>query len=102
MKMKSESKVAQSCLTLRDPMDYSVPGSSVLGIFQARVLEWGAIAFSVCELKTALKRYAVAATSLQPCLALFNSIDGSPPGSPVPRIPQAGTLEWIAISFSNA
>ena len=42
----SESVVAQSCLTLRDPMDYSLPGSSVHGIFQARVLEWGAIAFS--------------------------------------------------------
>jgi len=46
MKVKSESEVAQSCLTLRDPMDCSLPGSSVLGIFQARVLEWGAIAFS--------------------------------------------------------
>ena len=44
--MKSESKVAQSCPTLRDPMDCSLPGSSVHGIFQARVLEWGAIAFS--------------------------------------------------------
>ena len=44
--MKSESEVAQSCPTLSDPMDYSLPGSSVHGIFQARVLEWGAIAFS--------------------------------------------------------
>ena len=48
MKVKSESEVAQSCPTLRDPtMDCSLPGSSVHGIFQARVLEWGAIAFSV-------------------------------------------------------
>ena len=46
MKVKSESEVAQSCLTLSDPMDCSLPGSSVHGIFQARVLEWGAISFS--------------------------------------------------------
>ena len=44
MKVKSESEVAQSCPTLSDPMDCSPPGSSVHGIFQARVLEWGAIA----------------------------------------------------------
>ena len=44
--MKSESEVAQSCPTLSDPMDCSLPGFSVLGIFQAGVLEWGAIAFS--------------------------------------------------------
>ena len=47
MKVKSESEVAQSFLTLSDPMDCSLPGSSVHGIFQARVLEWGASAFSV-------------------------------------------------------
>ena len=46
MKVKRESEVAQSCPTLRDPMDGSLPGSSVHGIFQVRVLEWGAIAFS--------------------------------------------------------
>ena len=46
MKVKSESEVTQSCLTLGDPMDCSLPGSSIHGIFQARVLEWGAIAFS--------------------------------------------------------
>ena len=46
MKVKSESEVTQSCPTLSDPMDYSLPGSSIHGIFQARVLEWGAIAFS--------------------------------------------------------
>ena len=45
--MKSESEVAQSCPNLCDPMDCSLPGSSVHGIFQARVLEWGTIAFSV-------------------------------------------------------
>src|SRR5574341_1042639 len=46
MKVKRESEVTQLCLTLRDPMDCSLPGSSVHGIFQARVLEWGATAFS--------------------------------------------------------
>ena len=46
MNMKSESEVAHSCPTLHDPMDRSLPGSSIHGIFQARVLEWGAIAFS--------------------------------------------------------
>ena len=46
MKVKSESEVAQSCPTLHDPMDSSLLGSSVHGIFQARVLEWGATAFS--------------------------------------------------------
>ena len=47
MKVKSESEVGQSCPTLSDPIDFSLPGSSVHGIFQARVLEWGTIAFSV-------------------------------------------------------
>ena len=50
MKVKSESEVAQLCPTLSDPMDWSLPGSSIHGIFQARVLEWGAIAFSVTNL----------------------------------------------------
>ena len=46
MKVKSESEVVQLCPTLRDPMDCSLPGSSIHGIFQARVLEWVAISFS--------------------------------------------------------
>ena len=50
MKVKSQSEVAQSCPTLCDPMDCSLPGSSIHGIFQARVQEWGAIAFSVTTL----------------------------------------------------
>ena len=52
MKVKSDSEVAQSCPTLRDPMDCSPPGSSIHGTFQARVLEWGDIDFSilVCEM----------------------------------------------------
>ena len=55
MKVKSESEVAQSCPTPSDPMDCSLPGSSVHGIFQARVLEWGAIAFSVWPVMMAYK-----------------------------------------------
>ena len=51
MKVKSESEVAQSCLTLSNPMECSPPGSSVHGIFQAGVLEWGAIAFSKVSLR---------------------------------------------------
>ena len=47
MKVKSESEVTQSCPTLSDPMDCSLPGSSVHGIYQARVLEWAAISFSI-------------------------------------------------------
>ena len=93
MKVKSESEVAQSCPALSDSMDWSLPGSSVHGIFQARVLEWGAIAFSYMKNATA--------KSLQSCPSLCNPIDGSPPGSPVPGILQA-RLEWVAISFCNA
>ena len=55
MKVKSESEVAQSCPTLCDLTDCSPPGSSIHGIFQARVLEWGAIAFSVTNLDSILK-----------------------------------------------
>ena len=50
MKVKGESEVAQLCPTLSDPTDYSLPGSSVHGIFQARVLEWVATAFSISVL----------------------------------------------------
>ena len=49
MKVKSESEAALLCPTFSDPMDCSLPGSSVHGIFQARVLEWGVIAFSAAE-----------------------------------------------------
>ena len=70
-------------------MDCSPPGSSVRGIFQARVLEWGAIAFSKGSAK-----------SLQSCPTLCDPIDGSQPGSPVLGIFQARVLEWGAIAFS--
>ena len=93
MKVKSESEVVQSCLTLCDPMDCSLPSSSIHGIFQARVLEWGAIAFSAAA--------AAAAKRLQSRPTLCDPIDGSPPGSSILGILQARTLEWVAISFSN-
>ena len=114
-------------------MDYSLPGSSVHGIFQARALEWGTIAFSVNLFpdnqilrakitrmkmqtriedgylnhytnlyKAAAAAAAAASKSLQSCLTLCDPRDGSPPGSPIPGILQARTLEWVAISFSYA
>ena len=55
MRVKKESEVAQSCPTLSDPVDCSPPGSSVHGIFQARVLEWGAIAFSALNMRSDIK-----------------------------------------------
>ena len=64
VKVKSESEVAQSCLTLSDPMDCSLPGSSVHGIFQARVLEWDAIAFSVSVAKTYQNPHTLQLTSV--------------------------------------
>ena len=92
MKVKSEREVAKLCPTLRDPMDCSLPGSSIHGIFQAGVLEWGTIAFS-------LANSAVAAKSLQSCPTLCDPIDGSPPGSPVPGILQART--WSGLPFPS-
>ena len=59
MKVKSESEVSQSCLTLRDPLDCSLPGSSVHGIFQARVLEWGANAFLRAQKTTCVPTQSV-------------------------------------------
>ena len=62
MKVESESEVSQSCLTLSDPMDCSLPGSSVHGIFRATVLEWGAIAFSHYQLQKKQFRIKVQST----------------------------------------
>ena len=80
MKVKSESEVAQSCPTLRDPMDCSLPGSSVHGIFLARVLEWGAISTLVNGNSFAQKcqteldfSHASHSTSQQILLALFKN-----------------------------
>ena len=96
-------------------MDCSPPGSCVHGISQARILESVAISFymgfsqsrdqthlSCISGDFLLLCYAAAAKSLQSCPTLCDPIDGSPPGSPVPGILQARTLEWVAISFSNA
>ena len=100
--------VVQLCLTFCDPLECrSVTGSSVHGIFQARILEWVVLSFSRDlpnpGIKLMFSRLAAAAAkSLQSCPTLCNPIDGSPPGSPVPGILQARTLEWVAISFSNA
>ena len=64
MKVKSENEVTQLCPTLSDPMDCSLPGSSIHGIFRARVLEWGAITFSVSRIKRQINRI---------CLSFFMS-----------------------------
>ena len=101
MKVKSESEVAQSCPTRSDPMDCSLPGSSAHGIFQARVLEWGAIAFS-------MKVYSVPQTLMykilvvcllvaQSCLILCDPMDCSSPGFSVHEILQARILKWVGI-----
>ena len=137
--------VAQTCPTLCNPMDCSLPGSSVQGVLQARILEWVAIPSSrgssqprdqthvscgscigrsgflttkatweslVITVRAKLLQLGpnpcdpivitAAAKSLQSCPTLCDPIDGSPPGSPVPGILQARTLEWVVISFSNA
>ena len=79
------TRLLQPCLTLSDHIDCGLPGSSVCGILQARVLEWVAMTFS-------------RESSAFPTLC--DPIDGSPPGSPIRGILQAGTLEWDAIAFS--
>ena len=89
----SVAKSLQSCMTLCDPIDGNPPGSSVLGILQARILEWVVISFS---------NTCMHAKSLQLCPTLCDPMDSSPPGSSVHRILQARILEWVAISFSNA
>ena len=83
MKVKSESEVSQLCPTLRDPMNCSLPGSSVPGIFQARVLEWGAIAFSLVGLSSVQFSSSVVSDSLRP----NESQHARPPcPSPTPRV----------------
>ena len=76
MKVKSESEVAQSYPTLSDPMDHSPPGSSIHGIFQARVLEWGAIAFhSTNTLKTYTSLFKLANSSMSlymPIISIYS------------------------------
>ena len=96
MKVKSESEVVQSCLTPSDPMDCSPPGSSIHGIFQTSVLEWGAIAFSKQYMQCAAKSLLFLGHIWDPrilhvhllCAILsrvqfFVTHDCSPPGSSV-------------------
>ena len=98
-------------------MDYSLPDFSVCGILQARILEWVAMSssrgscaspalagrfFTTIATWEVQKCIVAAAKSLQSCPTLCDPIDSSPPGSPVPGILQARTLEWVAIFFSSA
>ena len=113
---------------MSDSLDCSPPSSSVRGVLQARILEgvamlsfrgsssrsriWTNITATREALECPSSRNPMrldedpaataAAKSLQSCPTLCHPRDGSPPGSPVPGIPQARTLEWVAISFSNA
>ena len=68
MEVKSESEVAQQCLTLQDPVDCSLPGSSIHGIFQARVPEWSAIAFSSLSLYLHAFQTAITLISKRPLI----------------------------------
>ena len=99
MKAKSENEDTQSCPTLSDPMDCSLPGSSVHGIFQARVLEWGDITFSDRAIQSWC--WVCACLVLQLCPTLCDPMDHGLPRSSVHRILQARILEWVAISFSS-
>ena len=119
------AQLLQSCPTLCNPMDCSLLDSSVHGIPQARILEWVAISSSrgsspprdrthgsyiscidrqvfITSAIWEAHIHTAAAKSLQSCPTLCDPIDISPPGFPVPGILQARTLEWVAISFSNA
>ena len=100
--------VAKSCPILCESMDCTPPGFSNHGI--SRQEYWSGLLFTTpgdlsgpgIELVSVLSPALAAAKSLQSCPTLCDPIDGSPPGSPVPGILQARTLEWVAISFSNA
>ena len=119
------AKLRQSCLTLCDSMDCSLPGSAVHGILQARVLERVAmpssrgssqlrdqrhISYSSCiagrfftaePVENPQLSTAAAAKSLQSCLTHSDPMDCSPPGSSIHGILQARVLEWGAIAFSK-
>ena len=123
MKVKSEREVAQSCLTLCDHMDCRSHQTPLSLGFPRQEYRSGlpflslgdppdlGIAPTISELAGGFLAIeppgkpkivaAAAAKSLQSCPTLCDPIDGTPPGSPVPGILQARTLEWVAISFSN-
>ena len=94
MKVKRESEVSQSCPTLSDPMDCSLPGSSIHGIFQARALEWGCHSLLQCMKVKSEKEVA------QSCPTLSDPMDCSLPGFSIQGIFQARLLEWGAITLS--
>ena len=121
------AKSFQSCPALRDPVDFSLPGSSVHGdspgkntVVGCHILLWGIFLIQGSYRLLYLLRWqegssplappgkssnvvaAAAAKLLRLCLTLCDPIDGSPPGSPISGILQARTLEWVAISFSSA
>ena len=96
MKVKSESEAAQSCPTLATPWTAAYQAPPSMGFSGQKY--WSGV-----PLPSPREDYAAAAAkSLQSCPTLCDPIDGSPPGSPIPGILQARTLEWVAISFSNA
>ena len=103
MKVKSESDVAQSCPTLSDLMDCSLPGSSVHGIFQAKVLEWVAIAFSetgvtFCQMFFLVYRNDCDFSVPKLCLTLCDPVCFGMPGFPVLHY----LLEFAEIQFLGA
>ena len=91
------AKSLQSCPTLCDPMDCSLPGFSVHGILQARTLEWVAISFSNACMKVESESEVA-----QSCLTLSDPMDCSLPGSSIHGIFQARVLECGAIAFSHS
>ena len=121
--LESESEVTQSCPTLCDPIDCSLPSSSVHGILQARIVDWVAISFSRGSSRhrewtrvshIGGRRFNFWATRepytlfslkksevTQSCLTLCDPMDCSLPGSSVHGIFQARVLDWVAISFSR-
>ena len=103
MKVKSESEVSQLCLTLGDPMNYSLPGSSIHGIFQARVLEWGAIAFSPHHVILYFSPTCLTFTSVVKISHLHSSLKcphftavGWTGFCLIPRPPLGGSAAWLA------
>ena len=101
IKVKSESEVAQSFRTLSDPMDYSLPGSSVHGF--SRQEYWSGVIFSLAHCFLSSKHYpcCMQPKSFQSCLTLCDPMDCRPPGSSGHGISQARILEWVAMLSSR-